>query len=173
LSNDVAVASRVACGYSEGNRGADMSRWFEEHRMSHHHFGPLREPILRFAFIAAMFAATISVFLVSSNQLHAQPSRSTAQPVNPQELMRWLPADTESVVSASGPFLIPTGSNETSNENAPGWFTRKTTQAEIRAAFEELPLEVFYDLDLLSFTHNFLRDEESDLNVSEASESAP
>jgi hypothetical protein len=95
-----------------------------------------------------MFAATISVFLVSSNQLHAQPSRSTAQPVNPQELMWWLPADTESVVSASGPFLIPTGSNETSNENDPGWFTRKTTQAEIRAAFEELPLEVFYDLDL-------------------------
>jgi hypothetical protein len=28
-------------------------------------------------------------------------------------------------------------------------------------------------IDLLSFTHNFLRDEESDLNVSEASESAP
>jgi hypothetical protein len=132
----------------KGNRGVDMSAWLEEHGMRHHHFGLLRKSILRFAVVATMFAGTISVFLFSSNQLPAQPSLSNGQPVNPQDLMWWLPADTESVVSASGPFLIPTGSRETSNENAPGWLTKKATQAEIRAAFEALPLEVFYDLDL-------------------------
>ena len=91
----------------------------------------------------------ISVVLaVRPALLSAQPPRNTVQPVDKQELITWLPADTESVVAARGPFLIPTESNEASENNDPAWFTKKTTPAEIRAAFEELPLEVFYDLDL-------------------------
>lgn len=102
---------------------------------------------LRIAPVGVIFAITILVTHAgSSSQLGAQLPRNRAQPVNSQELMSWLPADTESVVAARGPFLTPTESNEPSDN--PAWFTKKTTPAEIRAAFEELPLEVFYDLDL-------------------------
>jgi len=94
---------------------------------------------------ASMIAAPLAA---NALQISAKPHLSSALPADPQELMSWLPADTESVVVARGPFLIPTGSNETGNDNDPEWFTRKTTPVEIREMFEALPLELFYDFNL-------------------------
>jgi hypothetical protein len=101
------------------------------------------------AVLTALIAIAAPVSLVADSPQSPKPSTgSTDRAVDEKDLIWWLPADTESVVAARGPFLIPTGSDKTSDENDPAWFTRKTTPAEIRAAFEALPLEVFYDLDL-------------------------
>lgn len=126
-----------------------MSTSLEKRAAPHHSFDFPKGVAFRITVVGAVSAITIAASLVAnSSQPPAQPSQGRARPVDPQELMWWLPSHTESVVAARGPFLIPTGSNDTSDENDPKWFTRKTTQAEIRDAFEALPLEVFYDLDL-------------------------
>jgi hypothetical protein len=112
----------------------------------------VRVRVLRAALI--IFCAAIFVFAVPASLVANPPQSSgnstaaTDQTVVENDLIWWLPADTESVVAARGPFLIPTGSDKTSDENNPAWYTKKTTQTEIRDAFEELPLELYYDLDL-------------------------
>ncbi len=132
-----------------------MSVASEKPGVSPRSFSACKRVTSRITSAGVTLAFMISVALAAgSSQLLAQLPRNTAQPVNSQDLMWWLPTDTESVVAARGPFLIPTGSNETSDENDPGWFTRKTTQTEIRSAFEELPLEVFTDLDLTKTLKN-------------------
>lgn len=112
-------------------------------------FGFSRRVVLCVTVLAAIPAITAPESLLADPpQLGAQRSRETTRPVDPQELMGWLPADTESVVAARGPFLIPAESDKADDENDQAWFTRKATQTEIRSAFEELPLELFYEFDL-------------------------
>lgn len=126
-----------------------MSRSFENRAAMRHYSGFSKTAIFRIAIVGAIFAITIEASpATNSSQLPMQPSLNTTQSVDSQQLMWWLPPDTESVVTARGPFLIPNESKKTGDENDQEWFTRKATQTEIRARFEELPLELFYDLDL-------------------------
>jgi hypothetical protein len=98
--------------------------------------------------LAAIFTITAPAALLADPlQPRAQPSLETTQPIDPGQLMSWLPADTESVVAARGPFVTPAESDDVDG-NDPAWSTRKASQAEIRTAFEQLPLELFYEFDL-------------------------
>lgn len=63
-----------------------------------------------------------------------------------EELLRWLPADSESLVVARGPFPVRPHSNDEKDDDH--WFTKKATPSEIRLEFEQLPLELFIGLDL-------------------------
>jgi len=101
------------------------------------------------AVLTAIFAIVAPVsLLANSSQSPRDSTGAASQTVDQKELIWWLPADTESVVAARGPFLIPSESDETSEKDEQKWFTKQATQAEIRARFEELPLELFYELDL-------------------------
>jgi hypothetical protein len=104
---------------------------------------------LRAAVLAALVATAVPFSLVANSSQPSKPSIGSAgQTVGQKDLIWWLPADTESVVAARGPFSIPNVENETSEKNGQAWFTKKTSQAEIRVELEELPLELLYDLDL-------------------------
>ncbi len=102
---------------------------------------------------AAVIAATILAIAIpvhaeaSTSQHPPRLPRVTAQAVTQEDLLWWLPPDTESVVAARGPFPLPIGPSD-DEENDQEWFSRKATQAEIHVAFEQLPFELFYGLEL-------------------------
>ena len=73
-------------------------------------------------------------------------AQGAAQVFDQEELLWWLPADTESVVTARGPFLLRSHSKEEKDDEH--WFTKKASLAEIRLEFEQLPLELFMSLGL-------------------------
>lgn len=99
--------------------------------------------------LAAFIAISVPVSpTADSSQPPQRSTGSTNQTTNEKDLIWWLPTDTESVIAARGPFTIPSEPNETSEKSDQDWFTKKTSQAEIHAELEELPLELLYDLDL-------------------------
>jgi hypothetical protein len=86
--------------------------------------------------------------LASSPQSSGHSTGVTDQTISQKDLIGWLPADTESVVAARGPFTIPADPDKTGEKNEQEWFTKQATLSEIQAEFEQLPLELFYDLNL-------------------------
>jgi len=102
------------------------------------------------AVLTALIAVAAPVSLVGDPPQSPKPStRNTDQAVVEKNLIWWLPADTESVVAARGPFTIPNEvPNETNEKNDQEWLTRKAAPADIRVGLEELPLELLYDVDL-------------------------
>lgn len=68
--------------------------------------------------------------------------------VNQEELLWWLPTDTESIVAARGPFRIQFESDKEEKTEEQGQTNKKPSLAEIRLKFEQLPLELFNDMDL-------------------------
>jgi hypothetical protein len=101
------------------------------------------------AILGVLIVIAAPASLVSDSSQSPGPSiRSTYQAVDQKDLIWWLPADTESVAAARGPFSIPNVPNETGEKNDQEWFTKKASQADIRVEFEKLPLELLYDLDL-------------------------
>ena len=100
--------------------------------------------------LAALLAIAVPVSLVAESSQSPKPfTGSTDQTVGQKDLIWWLPADTESVVAARGPFLIPYEPDETNERNNLEWFTRKASLADIRAELEALPLELLDDVDLV------------------------
>ncbi len=69
-------------------------------------------------------------------------SHGAAQTVSQEELLWWLPADTQSVVAARGPFRFPVPVKDDKEER--NWQTRKASPAEIFQEFEQQPLELVY-----------------------------
>ncbi len=101
------------------------------------------------AVLAATFAIAIPVSLAANSlQSPGHSTRATDQAVDQKDMIWWFPADTESVVAARGPFPIPTNPNETSERNGQERFTKQASQPEIRVVFEQIPLELYYYLDL-------------------------
>jgi hypothetical protein len=126
-----------------------MSISFLKRDEKHLHFSLSKRATLCAAVLTAIFAIASSVSQEANpSQTPGHSTGAAGQTVDQKELIWWLPADTESVVAARGPFLIPSESDETSEKDEQKWFTKQATQAEIRARFEELPLELFYELDL-------------------------
>jgi len=93
--------------------------------------------------IAAPFS-----FVADSSQSPKPSIGKAYQTVDQKDLIWWLPADTESVVAARGPFSIPNVPNETNEKNDQEWFTKKASPADIRVELEELPLELLYEMGL-------------------------
>ena len=113
------------------------------------HFGFAKGAILCATVLTAISAIPAPISQVaSSSQSSGHSTGASGQTVDQKDLVGWLPADTESVVAARGPFPIAAELDETSEKDELKWFTKEATQAEIRARFEELPLELFYELDL-------------------------
>ncbi len=102
------------------------------------------------AVLTALIAIAAPVSLVADPPQSPKPStRSTDQAVVEKDVIWWLPADTESVVAARGPFLIPHEPDEMNEKNDVEWFTKKASLADIRAELEALPLELLDDVDLV------------------------
>jgi hypothetical protein len=55
-----------------------------------------------------------------------------------EEMLSWLPADTESVIAASGPFVMPER-----REGSNGTQVSETSEHEVQDTFRELPLALF------------------------------
>jgi len=101
--------------------------------------------LFRSAVAAAIFVIAIPALAMGTNLQDRVPSSvDKIQSVDADDLLWWLPVDTESVVVAQGPFRIATPSENESRD----WFTRKASQEEIQLQFEQLPLELFYALGL-------------------------
>ena len=112
-------------------------------------FGSSKSAILCATLLVAIYASAAPASQVANSSQSPRHSTGAAdQTVGQKDLIWWLPADTESVVAARGPFPIAAESDETSEKDEQKWFTKEATQAEIRARFEELPLELFYEQDL-------------------------
>ena len=103
--------------------------------------------------VAALFAIAVPASLaVNIFQDPAQWCRGPAQTVNQEELLWWLPADTESVIAARGPFEVPAtqkDKDDTSHDTA----RKKVPQSEILREFERQSVELlyFHSLDLPAF----------------------
>jgi hypothetical protein len=92
--------------------------------------------------IVAMIVATGAPILAENTAQRTPHSpRSAAQVFQQEDLLWWLPADTESVMAARGPFPMPIHRNEDKEEDE-RWFTKEASQAEINVQFEQLPLEL-------------------------------
>jgi hypothetical protein len=102
---------------------------------------------LRAVIASTIFAIGIPAFAwTNGTEQPAHSAQGAAQIFDQEELLWWLPADTESVVAARGPFPVrPHSSDEKDDEQ---WFTKKASLSEIRLEFEQLPLELFISLDL-------------------------
>jgi hypothetical protein len=126
-----------------------MPKSIRKRDVRHFHFGFSKRATPCAAVLTAIFAIATSVSQVAnSSQSPGHSTGASDQTVKQKDLIGWLPADTESVVAARGPFLIPAESDATSEKDQQEWFTKQATQAEIRTRFEELPLELYYELDL-------------------------
>lgn len=96
---------------------------------------------------AALFSAifcSISAFANSVN-----PSDAKAQKIDQSEVLWWLPTDTESMVTARGPFPLPIGSSALPEKEEEKWFTAKATLSQIRSTLGALPLEIVDDANLI------------------------
>jgi len=100
------------------------------------------------AVVAAMTFAIPIFAIANASPRPAYLSQGTAQTVDNEDLLWWLPADTESVVAARGPFPILIELNKENRSEEREWFSKKASLSEIRLAFEQLPLELFNSLDL-------------------------
>jgi hypothetical protein len=86
--------------------------------------------------VAIAFLAT-----TLANASHAaRLSEAAVQGVDQEDLLWWLPPDTESVVAARGPFPLRVPSDN-EDEN---WGKRKASQTDIFVQFEQQPLELLY-----------------------------
>jgi hypothetical protein len=120
-----------------------------EHEGRHLLFGLSKRATLCATLLTAIFANAAPVSQVpNSSQSPRHSTGATDHQVGQSDLIWWLPADTESVVAGRGPFSIPTGSDKTSEKEEQEWFTKQASQAEIRAEFEQLPLELLFKMDL-------------------------
>jgi hypothetical protein len=107
--------------------------------------GSIKGPALRVVLAAVVLTIPISV-VANASKHSAHSSQGAAPTVNKEDLLWWLPPDTESVVAARGPFSVRVGLNTDEHEDL-GWFTRKASLSKIRLNFERLPLELFRGLD--------------------------
>jgi hypothetical protein len=104
--------------------------------------------VIRTVFVAAIFAMVIPAACDASAKPSEHSAQGAAQILDQEDLLWWLPADTESVVAARGPFLVPIHSDQDEKDDDRAWFTKKASQFEIAVQFEQLPLELFIDLQL-------------------------
>jgi hypothetical protein len=88
-----------------------------------------------------MVAAGAPILAENTAQRTPHSRRSAAQVFEQEDLLWWLPTDTESVVAAHGLFPMPIHRNEDKEEDE-RWFTKEASQAEINVQFEQLPLEL-------------------------------
>jgi len=103
------------------------------------------------AVVAAVVATAIpTAAAAKQSRRPANPHQGTAQTVGQGDVLWWLPADTESVVAARGPFRIPMPLDEDGKEEDPN---RKVSRAHIRLAFDRLPLELFEEMGLSTLLH--------------------
>lgn len=109
----------------------------------------MKTSTIRSVIAVVIFAIAIpAVSVANTTRRFPRVPRNSAQQVDPQGLLWWLPADTESVVAARGPFLLPGDPAKSERESGADRFKSKTTQNEIRLAFGRLPFELFYALEL-------------------------
>jgi hypothetical protein len=93
---------------------------------------------------AAIFAILVPAFAPACAARRGPLSPGTAQAVDQEELLWWLPADTESVVAARGPFSFPVPKNDEDEDKEQESENKKVSQSETFQEFEQQPLELFY-----------------------------
>lgn len=106
-----------------------------------------KSAVLSNAIVVILAAAGGAASAPAVSQSSQRSGQAALQIVDSKDLLWWLPADTESVVVARGPFGIPAGSNENSEKNEKEWFTKAASATDIHEELESLPLEVTCDLD--------------------------
>lgn len=104
----------------------------------------LRQAQARFLYKVIAIATFMLAIFASASE---RPVNSS-QVIDQKELLWWLPADTESVVAARGPFPVQVFSAKDDEKHDRNWFTRGASLAEIQGAFEYLPLELFHEFDV-------------------------
>ena len=90
----------------------------------------------------ALIVLTFGLFNALSAQVSAQTSTQKTDSMNLQEVLSWLPEDTETISVARGPFdlnskVVQSKPEEDENENRP------VTELELVEPFEGLPLSLF------------------------------
>lgn len=106
----------------------------------HRRRGPQRHRIL--------FDRTTVVFIIlilgSSTFSFATEDQAQSHTIDQETLLWWLPPDTETVVTARGPFTIPLP-KETEGQS---WPKSRASSSDIQAELEQLTMEVFYGLEI-------------------------
>jgi hypothetical protein len=67
--------------------------------------------------------------------------------IDQEDVLWWLPSDTESVVAARGPFALPMPPQEEDQDDRE-WPRKKVSATDIQSAFQELSLELVEDMEL-------------------------
>jgi len=92
-----------------------------------HHYSSVTASV-----ISAVFVAAITMCIPAACYAGAKPAEHSAQGaaqiLDQEDLLWWLPADTESVVAARGPFLVPIHSDQDEKDDERAWFTKKASQ---------------------------------------------
>jgi len=100
------------------------------------------------AVVAAMLSAIPVFGVANAPQRPPQLNQGAPPTVDQEDLLWWLPADTESVVVARGPFPIVAEVNQEDEKNDDKWFRKIASLADIRLALEQLPLELSNEFDV-------------------------
>ena len=107
--------------------------------------------IIKYARITLIVLA-LGLFNALIDEVVAQTSRQETGSVNLQEVLSWLPEDTETISVARGPFVLnskiaQSAAHEDENEN------RVASDRELAEPFETLPLSLFGFKDGLLLPH--------------------
>ena len=89
----------------------------------------------RIAKAALMFCAAAFCANTCNAQTRVARRPALGSPVTVSEALSWLPADTETLIVANGPFLIPPPETEVDEDR-----TRLLSKEEINEKFEALPI---------------------------------
>ena len=102
-----------------------------------------RTSAVRVCFAIGLIAGAISGNTPANAAQSGRETGSAIRGVNQNDLLWWFPADTESVVTARGPFRLPVPSEKDSSRNKV-----KVSRQEIREEFEQQALELLYSRSL-------------------------
>jgi len=97
--------------------------------------------------ISPVFGAP-ALGLANAPQHPAELNQLAPPTVDQEDLLWWLPADTESVVVARGPFPLVIGLDEEDEKNDRKWFTKMASLDDVRLKLQQLPLELLTELDV-------------------------
>jgi hypothetical protein len=105
-----------------------------------------KRTLIRAVLVAGFLLIAIPSFVSKSGGRPVYPAAGDPQELELKDLLWWLPADTESVVAAQGPFTIRVLEDEQEHDRE--WSTREPSDDEIAREFQQLPLEVFCEMEL-------------------------
>jgi hypothetical protein len=96
-----------------------------------------RKPIVANTFLKATFIFCAATFWtpVANSQVVSDGSKAGRSPITFPMALSWLPADTETLIVANGPFVMPQRQNAEEETKS-----RLLSLKEIRETFESLPL---------------------------------